>query len=53
LFLHLAVLGASDFFSSAEPLIRELLPAGTDMDKLTEGFQAFLVKLVLNGLRKR
>jgi TetR/AcrR family transcriptional regulator len=53
LFLHLAVLGASDFFSSAEPLIRELVPAGTDMDKLTEGFQAFLVKLVQNGLRKR
>ena len=53
LFLFLAVLGASDFFSSAEPLIRELLPQGTDMEKLTEGFQAFLAKLVLDGLRKR
>ena len=53
LFLFLAVLGASDFFSSAEPLIRELVPARTDMEKLTKGFQEFLVKLVLNGLRKR
>jgi AcrR family transcriptional regulator len=53
LFLHLAVLGASDFFSSAEPLIRELLPDGTDMEKLTAGFQKFLVKLVLDGMRKR
>lgn len=53
LFLHLAVLGASDFFSSAEPLIRELLPADTDMVKLTSDFQAFLVKLLLDGLRKR
>lgn len=53
LFLHLAVLGASDFFSSAEPLIRELLPDGTDMEKLTVGFQKFLVKLVLDGLRRR
>lgn len=53
LFLHLAVLGASDFFSTAEPLIRDLLPEGTDMDALTEGFQTFLVKLFLEGLKKR
>lgn len=53
LFLHLAVLGASDFFASAEPLVRELVPAGTDMDQLAAGFREFLVKLVLDGLRKR
>ena len=53
LFLYVAVLGASDFFSSAEPLIRELVPAGTDMEKLTAEFQTFLVNLVLDGLRKR
>jgi TetR/AcrR family transcriptional regulator len=53
LFLYLTVLGASDFFSSAEPLIRELVPEGTDMETLTAGFQEFLAKLVLNGLRKR
>lgn len=53
LFLHIAVLGASDFFSSAEPLIRELIPAGTDYDALATEFEAFLVKLVLDGLRRR
>ena len=53
LFLYLAVLGASDFFSSAEPLIRELVPPDTDMDKTAKDFQAFLIKLVLDGLRKR
>lgn len=53
LFLHIAVLGASDFFSSAEPLIRELLPADTDLNELAEAFQSFLVRLVLDGMRKR
>lgn len=52
LFLCIAVLGASDFFWSG-PLIRDLVPDGTDMDKLTADFQAFLVKLVLDGVRKR
>ena len=53
LLLWIAVLGASDFFSSAEPLMRELLPKGTNMKKLTAEFETFLVGLVLNGLRKR
>lgn len=52
-FLYVTVLGVSDFFSSAEPLIRELLPVGTDMEELTKRFQEFLIKLVLDGLRKR
>ncbi len=53
LFLCLTVLGASDFFSSAEPLIRDLVPEGTDMAELTAAFQEFLKKLVFDGLRKR
>lgn len=53
LFLYLVVLGASDFFSSAEPLIRELTPEGTDMAALTGDFRQFLTKLVLDGVRKR
>ena len=52
LFLYVAVLGASDFFASG-PLIRDLLPADTDIEKLTARFQQFLVKLVLDGLRNR
>ena len=53
LFLFLTVLGASDFFVSAEPLIRDLIPDGTDMGKLTADFQVFLAKLVLEGVLKR
>ena len=53
MYLFLVILGASDFFSSAQPLIREMLSEGTDMDAFTSGFEAFLIKLVLDGLRKR
>lgn len=53
LFLYVTILGVSDFFSAAEPLIRDLLPDDTDMEKLTTDFQDFLAKLVLDGLRKR
>ena len=53
LFLWVTVLGASDFFSLAEPIIRDLVPEGTDMAELTERFQAFLEKLVLEGMTKR
>lgn len=52
LYLHLTVLGAGDFFASAEPLIRELVPANTDMDRFAAGFQEFLVKIITDGLRK-
>ena len=52
LFLHLMILGASDFFASADPMIRELVPSNTNMDKLAAGYQEFLVKLVMDGLRK-
>ena len=53
LFLYVTILGASDFFSLAEPIIRDLVPEGTDMQELTGRFQAFLSKLILDGLRKR
>ncbi|MEG3124170.1 TetR/AcrR family transcriptional regulator [Sphingomonas sp. GB1N7] len=53
LFLHLAVLGASDFFSSAEPLVRALLPEEADMEKLTSDFRDYLIALFMDGLRKR
>ena len=53
LFLYVAVLGVSDFFASAEPLIRELLPDDIDMEDVSADFQAFLIRLILDGLRKR
>ena len=52
LFLHLMVLGTSDFLASAVPLIREIVPADTDMEALAARFQEFMVKLVADGLQK-
>lgn len=52
LFLHLMVLGTSDFFASAEPLIRELVPGNTNMEIFATRFQEFLVRMVIDGLRK-
>lgn len=53
LFLHLIILGASDFFVSADPVITPLLPVDTDKDDLTARFNTFLVDVLLNGLKPR
>lgn len=53
LFLHVALVGLFDFFVTAQPVVRNLVPDGTDMDKLGTEFEEFIVDLVLNGIRKR
>ena len=53
LFLHLAVIGISDFFVSGAPLIRLLVPPDTDMEELGTKYEAFVTRLLLNGLRRR
>jgi AcrR family transcriptional regulator len=53
LFLHLALVGLFDFFVSAQPVVRNLVPEDTDMDALAVQFEDFVVDLLLNGLRKR
>ena len=50
-FLHLALLGLFDFFASAEPVVRQLVPPGTDMKALAKEYEDFVVDLMLNGLR--
>lgn len=50
LFLYLAVVGIFDFFVSAEPMIRSLVPPGTDLDKLSGDYEKFVEDLLLNGL---
>lgn len=52
-FLHLALLGLFDFFASAEPVVRQLVPAATDMKVLASEYEDFVVDLLLNGLRKQ
>jgi AcrR family transcriptional regulator len=53
LFLHLAVIGISDFFVSGAPLVRLLAPPETDLAELDKKYEAFVTELLLNGLRKR
>jgi AcrR family transcriptional regulator len=53
LFLHVALIGIFDFFVLAQPLIRNLVPEGTDMEELAQRFEDFVVRLVLDGLRAR
>jgi AcrR family transcriptional regulator len=53
LFLHIAMIGIFDFFVLAQPLIRNLVPKGTDMEELAHRFEDFVVHLLLDGLRKR
>lgn len=53
LFLHLVILGASDFFVSADPVITSLAPPDACKTDLTARFNAFLVDLLMNGLRPR
>jgi AcrR family transcriptional regulator len=53
LFLHIAMIGIFDFFVLAQPLIRNLVPKGTDLQELAQRFEDFVVRLLLDGLRKR
>jgi AcrR family transcriptional regulator len=52
-FLHLALVGLFDFFVSAEPVVRQMVPKDTDMKALSAAYEAFVTDLVLNGLRTR
>ena len=53
LFLHLAIIGISDFFISGQPLIRLLAPPDTDMAQLEQEYERFVTRLLLDGLRRR
>lgn len=53
LFLHLAVVGISDFFHSGEEVVKMLVPEGTDLAALERDYEAFITKLLLEGLRRR
>lgn len=53
LFLHLAVVGISDFFHSGAPVVRMLVPEDTDLAELEQRYESFVTNLLLDGLRKR
>jgi len=53
LFLHLAVIGIADFFHSGASVVKMLAPADTDLAELEKRYEAFVVRLLLDGLRRR
>jgi TetR/AcrR family transcriptional regulator len=53
MFFHIALLGLFDFFTSAEPVVRHMVPEGTDMAELGRAYEDFVADLVLNGVRAR
>ncbi|MEO6151613.1 MAG: TetR family transcriptional regulator [Croceibacterium sp.] len=53
LFLHLAIVGISDFFSSGAPLIELVVAPETDMDELGRRYESFVIELITEGLRRR
>jgi TetR/AcrR family transcriptional regulator len=52
LFLYVAIIGMSEFFASAQPMIRPLAP-GVSASDLADRYTEFVVKLGLDGLRPR
>jgi AcrR family transcriptional regulator len=52
-FLHIALLGLFDFFSSAEPVVRQIVPEETDTSAMFAAYEEFVTDLVLNGMRQR
>ena len=52
-FLHIALVGLFDFFASAEPVVRQLVPEDSDMKAVSRDYEDFVTDLLLNGLRAR
>lgn len=53
LFLHAAILGVCEFFTAAQSVILPLAESGTHPAELAKRYEAFVIDLFLNGLRRR
>lgn len=49
-FLHVALIGLSEFFVSAAPLLRELFGEGAELKDLRSRYISFVTDLVLHGI---
>ncbi len=49
-FLHVAMIGLTEFFGSADAFLKQLFGPDADPDELRESYVEFLVDLLLNGL---
>jgi AcrR family transcriptional regulator len=53
LFLHVAILGVCEFFTAAHSVVMPLAEPGVDAAELAARYEAFVIDLFLNGLRRR
>lgn len=53
LFMFIAVIGLCEFFAAAQSMILPLAPKHLDAKELAQRYEAFIRKLVLDGLRSR
>lgn len=53
LFLHIAMVGACEFFTAAQAVVRPLADPDIDSQTLADQYETFVTKVFLNGLRKR
>jgi TetR/AcrR family transcriptional regulator len=53
LLLYISIIGMSEFFVAAQPMILPLLPGKPDAAELAERYKDFIVNLVLDGLKPR
>lgn len=53
LFLHVAILGVCEFFTAAQSVVLPLAEPGSDPAELADRYEAFVIDLFLNGLRRR
>jgi AcrR family transcriptional regulator len=53
LFVHVAILGVCEFFTAAQSVILPLAEPGIDPAELARRYEAFVIDLFLNGLRRR
>jgi TetR/AcrR family transcriptional regulator len=53
LLFYVAIIGMSEFFFAAQPMIQPLLSKKTSTHALAERYKEFVVRMVLNGLKPR
>jgi hypothetical protein len=53
LFMHVAIIGLCEFFAAAQAMILPLAPKNLSAKELSQRYENFIRKLVLEGLRAR
>lgn len=52
-FLHIAIIGLTEFFAAAKPLLHELFGEGADVDAIKSRYIEFATELILHGISSK